>query len=219
MLPTFYPSLYTNTSFSCSFRVDEPKCDLRSAFPTLQNCSILRSTILTWMHPDALSSAYVEQCSCRRTFLSPAALKNHQNSCLSSKKHLSTVLAKAQRHLSADASARKKRILAIGREPSPSLPVETDAPHVQPDIDCDDVVSADTSWILNNTKCVDPLRVTVLTRTLKLNDLYKGCQWKARPPNVANFCQHASIPPVASRCTINAWAIFFRRTPHGPRLW
>lgn len=86
------------------------------------------------MHPNLTSSVYVEQCSCARTFLSPAALKNHQNSCLSNRKHLSTVLAKAKVRLSEDGNVRKERILAIGKEPSSLLP-ETDAPPAEPGVD------------------------------------------------------------------------------------
>lgn len=66
------------------------------------------------MDPEYGSNSYVEQCSCKRTFLSPAALKNHQNSCLTSKARITAILAKAKVHLP-DASVRKERILAIGK--------------------------------------------------------------------------------------------------------
>lgn len=86
------------------------------------------------MHPGFSSSAYIEQCSCGRTFLSPAAFKNHQNSCLENKQRLSAILAKAKSRLSANQSVRTKRILDIGREPTCPLPAES-ALQAQPDID------------------------------------------------------------------------------------
>lgn len=86
------------------------------------------------MYPEYGSSNYVEQCSCKRTFLSPAALKNHQNSCLTSKARITAILAKAKAHLP-DASVRKERILAIGKQKdqSPVL-ANPSVPQVQPDI-------------------------------------------------------------------------------------
>lgn len=84
------------------------------------------------MYPGFASSSYVEKCSCKRTFLSPAALKNHQNTCLTNKTRITAILAKAKAHLP-DASVRKKRILDFGKEKDQS-PVSTDPdiPQVQP---------------------------------------------------------------------------------------
>lgn len=92
------------------------------------------------MHP-AGNSAFTEVCSCGRTFHSPAALTNHQKSCLTSKKRLSTVLSKAQKQFSADAATRKRRLESIGQETTPLEVAGTDDEATPPD-EPDDAVSS-----------------------------------------------------------------------------
>lgn len=58
----------------------------------------------------ALASRYVQTCVCRRTFSHPAAFKNHQNSCATSKKALSNALDKAK---AASAAKKAKRLQAL----------------------------------------------------------------------------------------------------------
>jgi hypothetical protein len=53
---------------------------------------------------------YHETCSCGRIFTTPGAMKNHQNSCSTSRKHLSTVLASAKALFAVE---KVKRLQAI----------------------------------------------------------------------------------------------------------
>jgi hypothetical protein len=45
------------------------------------------------------TGAYSQKCLCGRIFTLPAAFKNHQNSCLTSKNELSAVLARSKETL------------------------------------------------------------------------------------------------------------------------
>lgn len=58
----------------------------------------------------ASTSRYVQTCACRRTFSQPAAFKNHQNSCATSKKALSNALDKAK---AVSAAKKAKRLQAL----------------------------------------------------------------------------------------------------------
>jgi hypothetical protein len=55
-------------------------------------------------------------CPCGRSFTQPAALKNHQNSCKSTKSHLSAALAKAKEAYAAEKSARESARLSKSSE-------------------------------------------------------------------------------------------------------
>ena len=55
----------------------------------------------------APSEAYSQKCSCGRVFTLPAAFKNHQNSCLTSKNELSATLARSKDILTARKAAKK----------------------------------------------------------------------------------------------------------------
>jgi len=57
---------------------------------------------------------YSETCTCGRIFTTPGAMKNHQNSCTTSKKRLSAVLANAK-ELFAVQKAKRLEVLAIRR--------------------------------------------------------------------------------------------------------
>lgn len=57
------------------------------------------------------NSTYNGTCACRRTFTYPAALKNHQNSCIINRENLSTALNGARKFLEERKLKRKERIL------------------------------------------------------------------------------------------------------------
>jgi hypothetical protein len=52
------------------------------------------------------AEAYSQRCSCGRVFSLPAAFKNHQNSCLTSKHELSASLARSKDILAARKAAK-----------------------------------------------------------------------------------------------------------------
>lgn len=65
------------------------------------------------MDNDGLASStelYTKSCSCRRTFNHPAALKNHQNSCLIFRDNVSTALDGARKVLGERKLKRKEQI-------------------------------------------------------------------------------------------------------------
>ena len=62
-----------------------------------------------------LCMAYNETCSCGRVFTTPGAAKNHQNSCTTSKRHLSAALSNAK-ELFAIQKAKKLQTLVIKRQ-------------------------------------------------------------------------------------------------------
>lgn len=56
------------------------------------------------------TESYHQTCSCQRTFSHPAALKNHQNSCIVNKERLASALASAKTILEERKLKRKERI-------------------------------------------------------------------------------------------------------------
>lgn len=56
------------------------------------------------------TESYHQTCSCQRTFRHPAALKNHQNSCVVNKERLALALASAKGILEERKLKRKERI-------------------------------------------------------------------------------------------------------------
>jgi hypothetical protein len=64
-----------------------------------------------------LPGAFRQECSCGRVFAQPGAFKNHQNSCLSSKKVLTDILARTRDVL---ASRKAKKAINLKAQASGS---------------------------------------------------------------------------------------------------
>jgi hypothetical protein len=74
----------------------------------------------------AAASAASYDCSCGRTFTQPSALKNHQNSCRTTKSRLSAALSKAKEVYAAEKSRKKLAVCATNSLSNPGPPVGND---------------------------------------------------------------------------------------------